>query len=533
MNILKLLFVIAAPTLVILAISLSSAHATDILVNGGLENGAGPQGWTLTQTTSAVSPLGDYNNNGTADAADYVLWRKNVNTSNALPNDNGLGTPINSSHYDLWRSNFGSVSTGGLSVSASEQISDAQEPPATGNGLLVKPYAGNTYPFLDQNLPVNLWLTQTYVAGPAAAGKTYTFSGDSTYQGAYSGNIDTLYPDAPSGPIASPTKTQFQLSFLNSSNVVLSTSTLDLPKHRADTGTPTWVTSSLSAVAPTGTFKVQVTLAATNMLASCSSACPFGQDVRFDNFSLKDSVATTTDRLVNGSLDAVGIPAAWSLQTVGNDGVQFSSADFAVHSGNVGMWLRSFQGNNPNPPANNPGPIDAVISQVVPATPGQSYTYSAWAKLQQAYSGLDPTSGTQTFIKMEFLDNGGATIGSPVSLELGPNGPLGPNFWPAGPDNGQGVWQQVSLPTTVAPAGTANIRVYGGATGMITEADRFPGLAESAMFDDFSLIAGSSGSGSGNLLTGALAAASVPEPTTVWLALLTLIGWSLGQRRRT
>ena len=42
------------------------------------------------------------------DAADYVLWRKNLNTNNdVLLNDNGLGTPIGMAQYDLWRANFG------------------------------------------------------------------------------------------------------------------------------------------------------------------------------------------------------------------------------------------------------------------------------------------------------------------------------------------------------------------------------------------------------------------------------------------
>ncbi len=273
-----------------------------------------------------------------------------------------------------------------------------------------------------------------------------------------------------------------------------------------------------------------MTVSATNMVASCTSSCPFGQDVRFDNFSLKDSV-TVTDYLatLNGNLNAVGVPSNWSLQTVGNDVVEFSNGDFARHSGNVGMWLRAFQGNNPNPPANNPGPVDAVISQTVAATPGTSYTFSGWAKLQEGYSGLDPSSGTQTFLKMEFLNSSGGTIGSPVSLEMGPNGPLGPNFWPAGPDNGQGVWEQISLPATIAPLGTASIKVTGGATGMINEpAAAAAGLVQSALFDDFALLAG--GSGSGNLLTGALAAA-VPEPVSCWLFLMALAG-GLGIRRR-
>ena len=48
---------------------------------------------------SVVGPAnlaGDYNQNGTVDAADYVVWR------------NGLGTTYTQDHYDIWRANFGS-----------------------------------------------------------------------------------------------------------------------------------------------------------------------------------------------------------------------------------------------------------------------------------------------------------------------------------------------------------------------------------------------------------------------------------------
>jgi autotransporter-associated beta strand protein len=50
---------------------------------------------------------GDFNSNGKVDAADYVMWRKNNGTNNALANDGGLGVPIGQAHYNLWRGNFG------------------------------------------------------------------------------------------------------------------------------------------------------------------------------------------------------------------------------------------------------------------------------------------------------------------------------------------------------------------------------------------------------------------------------------------
>jgi autotransporter-associated beta strand protein len=59
------------------------------------------------QISGGASLNGDFNNDGEVDAADYVTWRENNGTNNALPNDNGLGTPIGPDHYTLWRASFG------------------------------------------------------------------------------------------------------------------------------------------------------------------------------------------------------------------------------------------------------------------------------------------------------------------------------------------------------------------------------------------------------------------------------------------
>lgn len=49
---------------------------------------------------------GNFNGDTTVDAADYTFWRDRLGSSTALPNDNGLGTPIGNSHYQLWKDNF-------------------------------------------------------------------------------------------------------------------------------------------------------------------------------------------------------------------------------------------------------------------------------------------------------------------------------------------------------------------------------------------------------------------------------------------
>lgn len=76
----------------------------------------------LTINDMAVSLPGDFNVNGVVDAADYVLWRNSNGTSNALPNDNGLGTPIGPAHFNLWRAHFGQTAGSGVGSLANAPV---------------------------------------------------------------------------------------------------------------------------------------------------------------------------------------------------------------------------------------------------------------------------------------------------------------------------------------------------------------------------------------------------------------------------
>lgn len=464
----------------------TSTFALEVLVNGGFEDSIGPAGWSLTQTVSSPA-VGDYNGNGVVDAADYTLWR-----------DNPAGFGGSPDGYNTWRANYGSSSSSSNQVSAVEHV-DLAAYPASAEGLLglfIKPYAGNVGEYADQNQRVSAVLTQTFSG--AVAGRTYTLTGHSYYQLAASNNIDTLFADSPSGAVPSPTQTYFQLEFLNSSNTVLGTNRLDLPKNRAlDTLPDNYLEHQVAGVAPAGTSKVRVTAAALDMVASCTSACPAGQDVFFDNFTLKDGVLNL-DRLTNGNLDTPGAPANWTLQKTPQDNVQFSTATYARHSGAVGMWIRSWSGG------------DVSVLQTVPGTAGQQYNFSGWSKWEIGYNGADPLSTTQTFMKMEFLDGSNAVIGAPVNLDL------------RTVQINDGEWRQLTMPTQTAPAGTVSIRVSAGATGLANS-----GIdPQSAMFDDFSLIR--VGAGTGNLLSDF----AVPEPTTLCLLLSCFVG-SLSIRRRS
>jgi T5SS/PEP-CTERM-associated repeat protein len=75
----------------------------------------------------AVFLPGDYNQSGTVDAADYVVWRENVGTNNMLPND-AVGGTIGQAHYDQWRAHFGESVGIGAGEAANSAGSAVPEP---------------------------------------------------------------------------------------------------------------------------------------------------------------------------------------------------------------------------------------------------------------------------------------------------------------------------------------------------------------------------------------------------------------------
>jgi hypothetical protein len=63
---------------------------------------------------------GDYDGDDDVDAADYVLWRRLLNT-NVLAADGNQDGQINSDDYAVWRADFGQVNAGsGTSTSVPE-----------------------------------------------------------------------------------------------------------------------------------------------------------------------------------------------------------------------------------------------------------------------------------------------------------------------------------------------------------------------------------------------------------------------------
>lgn len=85
---------------------------------------ATPSASGFTEATALVvvrPPLvGDFNNNGAVDAADYVVWREAASTA-TLPNDDTPGI-VDASDYIDWRSNFGRSSAASSAAVAANPV---------------------------------------------------------------------------------------------------------------------------------------------------------------------------------------------------------------------------------------------------------------------------------------------------------------------------------------------------------------------------------------------------------------------------
>jgi hypothetical protein len=92
---------------------------------------------TIVRTNFDPSLLpGDYNSNGTVDAADYVVWRKGLPAADG--NNNSM---IDPGDYGVWRENFGESAGPGAGAIAS--ATGAVPEPATGIMLVFALISGS------------------------------------------------------------------------------------------------------------------------------------------------------------------------------------------------------------------------------------------------------------------------------------------------------------------------------------------------------------------------------------------------------
>jgi hypothetical protein len=88
------------------------------LANGSYIDVTYRTGSVLLEVISGL--LGDYNNNGTVDAADYTVWRDRLGDLEALPNDDSAG--VGPDDYTRWKMHFGVTLPGAGSLATSRAV---------------------------------------------------------------------------------------------------------------------------------------------------------------------------------------------------------------------------------------------------------------------------------------------------------------------------------------------------------------------------------------------------------------------------
>lgn len=501
--------------LALVAIGFGSARAVAALTNPGLEAGGGaPDGWTLTQSVTGLPGA----------LISVVEQRDQGNEPGDVQPGLGLTMIGFGGNTGLYAGQERGVN---VTLSRTVAVGASRTFTLTGHSYLGAGFSGivdelgGSTPLGDYNLDTVVNAAD-YTIWQDTLGSTTDFRANGTNEGASLDLIDEadyqwwkdhfgnagVQPGAPS-----PTESFFRVEFLNASNAVLGTHSIDLrddstPGDPLDPQIDVWRTHTLAGiVSPAGTTQARVSAITTDMVDSHLG----GQDMFWDNFSLNQtSVPFAGEKLGDAAtrgLNTIGAPGGWVVASVGGDNISFSgAAGFAANSGNIGMWLRAFNGG------------DGKLLQTVAATPGASYDFSAFSKWEANYRGADPASSNETFLTLEYLDNASAVI-STLTLDL-KRGPDGNQFVvDPGQQSNDNVWRQLTLDGGTAPVGTAFVRVSAGATGMVVEG----GPQLSAFFDDFLLT---------EMLPGAGSLAAVPEPSSLLLVGIALAAmFGVGRRR--
>jgi hypothetical protein len=202
----------------------------------------------------------------------------------------------------------------------------------------------------------------------------------------------------------------------------------------------------------------------------------------------------------NGQLANTPNPP-WALTATRGANLAFddgaASEAFADHDGGgFGLFFKAFVGNPPWDPT--AGSVDVNISQNVAGAPGLKYVLTGWWGAEDNWSGFN-TAGANAIFALDFLTAGGGLIGS-AELDVEAAG-LG--------DPTSGLNYEQFMVMATAPAGTATVR----ARGSMIDGVFFQDPGQALVTDEWSLTA-------------------IPEPTSVVLLGLSVVGFVTLRRRR-
>ncbi len=334
-------------------------------------------------------------------------------------------------------------------------------------GLWLKGFAGNPTDGLATAI-----LSQSV---PAVPGETYQFSGEAEFQANYSGGVTTLDPSSPFGAIPSPTRTEFELAFLDAGGAVIGSPVVRDLSTEVFNGFGYTAVSPISGVAPAGTASVRVRAQGIDMANNELNP----QSAFVDNFSLTTLSNPSTELLANPQLtEAPEVPP--TAEEVLAEYFEFiespesanslSIAGFANNpaTGGVnGVWIRPFVADAES----------AVVQQTVAGSAGTEYTFTASSRWEVNFYQAEGGEN-EMLLELAFLDSEGAVIDS-STLDLRAAGQVADN-----------AWYTHSVSAT-APVGTVDVRV-AGITNNITP-NPATGTTVSAFWDDFSLMAAVAG----------------------------------------
>jgi hypothetical protein len=98
---------------------------------------------------------GDYNNNAAVDAADYVLWRKDVGSASLINRGSGVTGPVGPADYDFWRSHLGATTLGSGAATPETAAAPTVNVAAMQNALASNPpLSANFLASTDQSVAV-------------------------------------------------------------------------------------------------------------------------------------------------------------------------------------------------------------------------------------------------------------------------------------------------------------------------------------------------------------------------------------------